>query len=393
MVATLDNFGEAIALLGREKIDLVLTDVRLTGERTGIDLARAAKDHGIPVLFSTGLKLPEEAAAVALGCLSKPYSERQLRDALDSVDRVLAGRNGQAEEGPGVLLAPTAPEKRRANPLFSGAGAANHWTNSLEGLLMSATVADEPRGWRSALPAGVRPIPKRRRSRPCSSASRRGFPYAMIGATLTTRLKQDGIDKATITAFTLVFLVYNLNSCGPGSSTASGSPSSAASASACRGCWSPACWSWRRSPTSLLWIRREHRRGCYCGDPVASPAPASTSSSTPTGSNSGAAPARRRLRHEQYGWRIGSAGGRPGAGRRAARLDAPISACAAFALAGNADRADHGRASRHREPPGQGAAGTVGRSGGRSSSFSSARVRCSCCSSSCCTRSATRSPT
>jgi PAT family beta-lactamase induction signal transducer AmpG len=37
-----------------------------------------------------------------------------------------------------------------------------------------------------------------------------GFPYAMIGATLTTRLKQDGIDKSTITAFTLVFLAYNL---------------------------------------------------------------------------------------------------------------------------------------------------------------------------------------
>ncbi|HEX6741677.1 MAG TPA: MFS transporter [Sphingomicrobium sp.] len=37
-----------------------------------------------------------------------------------------------------------------------------------------------------------------------------GFPYAMIGATLTTRLKQDGIDKSTITAFTLAFLIYNL---------------------------------------------------------------------------------------------------------------------------------------------------------------------------------------
>lgn len=37
-----------------------------------------------------------------------------------------------------------------------------------------------------------------------------GFPYAMIGATLTTRLAQDGIDKATVTAFTLAFLVYNL---------------------------------------------------------------------------------------------------------------------------------------------------------------------------------------
>ncbi len=37
-----------------------------------------------------------------------------------------------------------------------------------------------------------------------------GLAFTMIGATLTTRLKQDGLDKATITAFTLGFLVYNL---------------------------------------------------------------------------------------------------------------------------------------------------------------------------------------
>ena len=37
-----------------------------------------------------------------------------------------------------------------------------------------------------------------------------GFPFAMIGATLTTRLAQDGIEKKTVTAFTLAFLVYNL---------------------------------------------------------------------------------------------------------------------------------------------------------------------------------------
>ncbi len=36
-----------------------------------------------------------------------------------------------------------------------------------------------------------------------------GFPYAMIGATLTSRLAQDGIDKKTVTAFSLVFLAYN----------------------------------------------------------------------------------------------------------------------------------------------------------------------------------------
>jgi MFS transporter, PAT family, beta-lactamase induction signal transducer AmpG len=37
-----------------------------------------------------------------------------------------------------------------------------------------------------------------------------GFPYAMMGATLTTRLAQDGIETKTVTAFALVFLAYNL---------------------------------------------------------------------------------------------------------------------------------------------------------------------------------------
>ncbi|MEO6152719.1 MAG: MFS transporter [Croceibacterium sp.] len=37
-----------------------------------------------------------------------------------------------------------------------------------------------------------------------------GFPFAMIAATLTTRLAQSGIEKSTVTAFSLAFLVYNL---------------------------------------------------------------------------------------------------------------------------------------------------------------------------------------
>jgi PAT family beta-lactamase induction signal transducer AmpG len=36
------------------------------------------------------------------------------------------------------------------------------------------------------------------------------MPYAMIAATLTTRLAQDGITKSAITAFSLAFLAYNL---------------------------------------------------------------------------------------------------------------------------------------------------------------------------------------
>ena len=99
VVATLDNFDQAIALLEREDVDLVLSDVRLTGDRTGLDLAAAAKRRGIPVLFSTGLEIPDEGKAVAMGCLRKPYSERQLKNELEAVDQLLSGEQAKACKG------------------------------------------------------------------------------------------------------------------------------------------------------------------------------------------------------------------------------------------------------------------------------------------------------
>ena len=100
VVATLDGFDEAIALLAREQVDLILSDVRLQhGRRTGIDLARAAKKQGVPVLFASGHKPPDDAPEFALGCLMKPYSERQLRQALESVDRFLAGKKVRPPKG------------------------------------------------------------------------------------------------------------------------------------------------------------------------------------------------------------------------------------------------------------------------------------------------------
>jgi PAT family beta-lactamase induction signal transducer AmpG len=65
-------------------------------------------------------------------------------------------------------------------------------------------------GWRGSLPEGLRPYTESAPLGALFLGISSGFPYAMIGATLTTRLKQDGIDKSTITAFALVFLMYNL---------------------------------------------------------------------------------------------------------------------------------------------------------------------------------------
>ncbi len=105
VVATTDTFDGAIELIDRKKIDLILSDVRLSGERTGLDLALAAKERGIPILFATGHKLPKEAAAHAIGCLTKPYSERQLKGALDCVDRHLGGEKVKPMKGLELYIA------------------------------------------------------------------------------------------------------------------------------------------------------------------------------------------------------------------------------------------------------------------------------------------------
>src|SRR5213082_3055101 len=54
IVATVDDLEEALGVLDREELHLVLSDVRLRDDRTGIELARAAKAKGIPTLFATG---------------------------------------------------------------------------------------------------------------------------------------------------------------------------------------------------------------------------------------------------------------------------------------------------------------------------------------------------
>jgi MFS transporter, PAT family, beta-lactamase induction signal transducer AmpG len=67
------------------------------------------------------------------------------------------------------------------------------------------TTASESRGWIDA----VKPYLEKEALIALLLGISSGFPYAMIGATLTTRLAQDGIDKKAVTAFALAFLVYN----------------------------------------------------------------------------------------------------------------------------------------------------------------------------------------
>ena len=99
VVGTLDNFEDAIARLESEQVDLILSDYRLSGERTGLDLARAAKSHEVPIFFATGHKLPDESVQLAIGCIAKPYNERTLKLALEAVDRHLRGETVKPPKG------------------------------------------------------------------------------------------------------------------------------------------------------------------------------------------------------------------------------------------------------------------------------------------------------
>lgn len=98
VVATLDRYADAIAVLDRERVDLILCDVRLTGERTGIDLAQEARRRGIPVLFVTGGP-PDNASELVIGVLMKPYTDRTLKSALTAVDCYLAGKKARPPKG------------------------------------------------------------------------------------------------------------------------------------------------------------------------------------------------------------------------------------------------------------------------------------------------------
>jgi PAT family beta-lactamase induction signal transducer AmpG len=66
-----------------------------------------------------------------------------------------------------------------------------------------------PHGWRRALPEGVRPYVEPAPLAAAFLGISSGFAFAMIGATLTTRLAQYGIRKSAVTAFALTFLAYN----------------------------------------------------------------------------------------------------------------------------------------------------------------------------------------
>ena len=104
VVATVDDVDEALKVLESEIVDLVLSDLKLRNDQSGIELAHAAKAKGIPTLFATGHSYPG-VSEIAVGCVMKPYTERQLCKAIEAVDRHLQGEKVKPPRGVELFIA------------------------------------------------------------------------------------------------------------------------------------------------------------------------------------------------------------------------------------------------------------------------------------------------
>lgn len=95
VIATVARFRDAQAIiLGKGAVDLVITDIQLAGVRSGIELARHARELGIAVLFATG-RCPDDVAEqrFALGCLAKPFLPRDLVRSINVCERLVASQS------------------------------------------------------------------------------------------------------------------------------------------------------------------------------------------------------------------------------------------------------------------------------------------------------------
>ncbi|RJF93050.1 response regulator [Sphingomonas cavernae] len=91
VVGTVDRYRDAVAVLDAGEVDLILSDVRLTGERDGADLAREALRRQVRLLFVTA-SCPVDAPLMSIGCLGKPFAHKELLAAIDAIEASLGGK-------------------------------------------------------------------------------------------------------------------------------------------------------------------------------------------------------------------------------------------------------------------------------------------------------------
>jgi CheY-like chemotaxis protein len=88
-----DSVGAALAVLEKQPVDIVFTDIIMPGGRTGFDLADAARQRwpSLPIIFTSGFadaKPAESGRSQTATILSKPFRRADLAKALrEALDR------------------------------------------------------------------------------------------------------------------------------------------------------------------------------------------------------------------------------------------------------------------------------------------------------------------
>ena len=83
----------ALEVIKDKKVDLALIDLGLTDGGNGVEVAAAARREGMQVLFVTG-RCPRGGESLGIGCLEKPFTQKDLRAAIEVFGRVVDRLNG-----------------------------------------------------------------------------------------------------------------------------------------------------------------------------------------------------------------------------------------------------------------------------------------------------------
>ncbi|HYZ48926.1 MAG TPA: response regulator [Sphingomonas sp.] len=102
VVGTVDSVEAALDTLQRKKVNLALIDLGLTDGGNGVEVAAAARREGVHVLFVTG-RCPKGAESLGIGCLEKPFNQKDLRAAIEAIETLLT-RGSVKKVPPGLTL-------------------------------------------------------------------------------------------------------------------------------------------------------------------------------------------------------------------------------------------------------------------------------------------------
>src|SRR6266536_2039149 len=97
VIAAVDSADEGIAIATRERPDLVLMDIRLKGEKDGVQAAKEIRQHvDVPIVYLTAhsdeLTVNRAKATEHDGFILKPFQRRELQSTIEA-----ARAQGEAE--------------------------------------------------------------------------------------------------------------------------------------------------------------------------------------------------------------------------------------------------------------------------------------------------------